>query len=84
MTDPAELEDGDIFALADVGDDNRPHAAFPMGECEGDCDSDYDCEVSSDPHRCLLIPIFAHFDPDHQQLPRPSLPSGRISVLQAR
>ena len=56
MTDPAELEVGDIFALADVGDDSRPPAAFPMGECKGDCDSDYDCEVSSNPCSAFSSP----------------------------
>ncbi|KAL7491090.1 hypothetical protein ACHAWT_000549, partial [Skeletonema menzelii] len=27
-----------------VGDEWKPKSAFPLSECEGDCDKDYDCE----------------------------------------
>jgi hypothetical protein len=28
-----------------MGDEDVPAANFPLGECEGDCDNDDDCEV---------------------------------------
>ena len=29
-----------------MGDEDEPASAFPLGECEGDCDDDSDCRVS--------------------------------------
>lgn len=34
------------LTLRYAGDNGSPLDAFPLGECEGDCDSDNDCEVS--------------------------------------
>ena len=31
-------------SLTDAGNDNDPVSAFPLGNCEGDCDTDADCE----------------------------------------
>ena len=28
-----------------MGDNGSPSTAFPLGQCQGDCDSDSDCEV---------------------------------------
>ena len=30
-----------------MGDNNVPAENFPLGKCQGDCDSDTDCAVSS-------------------------------------
>ncbi|KAL7537594.1 hypothetical protein ACHAWF_005837 [Thalassiosira exigua] len=30
--------------LTIVGNDGQPGSAFPLGKCEGDCDSDWECE----------------------------------------
>ena len=34
-----------INLLVDVGNGGVPSTAFPLGECQGDCDGDDDCEV---------------------------------------
>jgi hypothetical protein len=33
--------------LVVMGDENEPAQNFPLKECQGDCDYDSDCEVSS-------------------------------------
>lgn len=33
-----------FLILQDVGNNGNPHGAFPLGECQGDCDQDGDCE----------------------------------------
>ncbi len=35
------------LTLRDVGNNGVPVDAFPLGECQGDCDGDSDCEVSA-------------------------------------
>ncbi len=40
--------------LQDIGDNGSPLAAFPLGECEGDCDVDTDCEVNKMANAHLL------------------------------
>jgi hypothetical protein len=35
----------DPGTLVYMGNDYEPAENFPLGECEGDCDSDYDCAV---------------------------------------
>jgi len=43
--DQRELEGEQIeHHLHYVGNDGIPAEAFPLGECEGDCDTDYECE----------------------------------------
>lgn len=32
--------------LAEIGQNGSPSVVFPLGRCEGDCDSDAECEVS--------------------------------------
>jgi hypothetical protein len=33
-----------FYSLAEVGNDGNPGDVFPLGRCEGDCDSNGDCE----------------------------------------
>lgn len=33
--------------LRDVGNNGSPSESFPLGECEGDCDNDNECEVNA-------------------------------------
>ena len=40
----AQLVRRNLGALSLVGNNGSPSSKFPLGECEGDCDSDNDCE----------------------------------------
>ena len=35
-----------VGTLVLMGDEDEPIENFPLGTCQGDCDSDADCEVS--------------------------------------
>ena len=46
----APLPGTELVFVGDDGDENKSSGrgtvpGFPLGKCEGDCDSDWDCEV---------------------------------------
>merc|ERR1719287_220191 len=43
--DGVDDEDGAPHLLAVVGNNGRPARAFPLAECQGDCDDDGECQV---------------------------------------
>lgn len=49
--------------LAFMGDDGMPVHNFPLHACQGDCDNDWDCDVSliSIVHPCCLLRSFTPF-----------------------
>jgi hypothetical protein len=43
MNSSSSNNNNDLRPLTDVGDNYKPAKAFPLGECEGDCDDDTEC-----------------------------------------
>ncbi|KAL7544210.1 hypothetical protein ACHAWF_007590 [Thalassiosira exigua] len=46
ITSPAPSPAGRLKPLKKVGNDGEPRSAYPLDECEGDCDDDSECQGS--------------------------------------
>mmetsp|Transcript_20311 Transcript_20311/g.42620 ORF Transcript_20311/g.42620 Transcript_20311/m.42620 type:complete len:198 (-) Transcript_20311:7-600(-) len=53
MTTPASIP-----ALTVVGNDGSPSNSFPLGNCEGDCDNNDECEVSNIEKKTAMHPFY--------------------------